>query len=466
MRGYLILLSIFTGVLTPLSQAPYGLSFLAFFAFTPLFITLRHISTYKEALFYGSISGVTANLFAYRWVLNTLGIFFGLTIEKRLALYALYCFLGQAQYLIFLSLGIFLKKRYPNHSKYESLLLCVSSSLSLKLFGDSIGYAFISVHLLKPIYSTFGVKLLELICALSSSLIAYLVANKSDSQIKHSLVYLSSLSVIVGFGLFGSPDNPTQDTSHLQGSKFKIAVIQPNISMSRKRENAFLGVKSVVSEIIELSKKAMKENPGTNLIIWPEYAVPFDWGAKNEISVTFERVINDFVLEHNTHLLFSVREKTPDGQYFNSALLLSPQKTHIYTQRYKKTILALFSEYNPLSNNNTLSTGDGPGLLTIPHNGKTIRISPMICYEGLSEDYAHSLGALPHDLTVILTSEQWLNDIGAQKTFLDVNRSRAISTRAPLVKVSNSGISAFIDQGGRVLNQTPVNVPTYLVWEF
>src|SRR6185369_5930745 len=73
-----------------------------------------------------------------------------------------------------------------------------------------------------------------------------------------------------------------------------------------------------------------------------------------------------------------------------------------------------------------------------------------ICIEDAHSDIAREAANNGADILINLTNDAWFANTHLPQTHLKVATLRAVETRRPLLRVTNSGVSALIDPLGRV----------------
>ncbi|MEM9703221.1 MAG: apolipoprotein N-acyltransferase, partial [Planctomycetota bacterium] len=151
-----------------------------------------------------------------------------------------------------------------------------------------------------------------------------------------------------------------------------------------------------------------------------------------------------------------------------------------YLGRYDKRHRVVFGEYipdlpglaslTPFTEDEGqaygISAGDQPVAFLVSAVGTSpdgrqppqYAVAPLICYEDtvphLVRDTVNSLkfnGAGEEtgpDVLAVLSNDGWFNDSAEQEQHLAVSLFRAVETRTPLVRASNTGVSAVIDGDG------------------
>jgi apolipoprotein N-acyltransferase len=155
---------------------------------------------------------------------------------------------------------------------------------------------------------------------------------------------------------------------------------------------------------------------------------------------------------------------------FNSALLLDA--AGVVTGRYDKVRLLAFGEYMPgidyfpwLKNvlpagAGRFTAGAGPALMSLQGpGGLTWSFGPVICYEDLLPGFLRRVGELHPNLLINLTSDSWFGANTEPWEHLALAVFATIELRVGMVRSVNSGISAFIDPNGRLLQKSYADDP-------
>lgn len=86
---------------------------------------------------------------------------------------------------------------------------------------------------------------------------------------------------------------------------------------------------------------------------------------------------------------------------------------------------------------------------------RSLRTVTPICFEAATPSICRRLvfraGVRQADLMVNMTNDGWFGDtVGGREQHLQVARWRTIELRTPMVRAANTGVSAFIDNAGRI----------------
>jgi len=250
-----------------------------------------------------------------------------------------------------------------------------------------------------------------------------------------------------------------------RSASLHAAVIQGNIPQELKwHPDKQL---ETVKTYRQLSLRA-KAAGANDLIIWPEAAMPFYFQDGGLLATT----VVDLPQETGTALLFgspAYRKDAGGVRYLNSAFLLSAESRLI--GRSDKIHLVPFGEYVPLGSFlpfvNKLVAGIGdysPGEINpLPIHGHHLGI--LVCYEVIFPELAREYVRQGSGLLVNITNDAWFGKSSAPWQHLAMARFRAIENRVWLARAANTGVSAFIAPSGRIVSQTALYEPAFLVGE-
>jgi apolipoprotein N-acyltransferase len=145
------------------------------------------------------------------------------------------------------------------------------------------------------------------------------------------------------------------------------------------------------------------------------------------------------------------------GRSFNSAVLVAPDGRT--AGRYDKRHLVPFGEYVPLGGHfpgagtvfEIIGTvfSPGPAGQELPRvDGLPLGLS--ICFEDVFPDIARDDARRGARLLVNLTNDSWFRRTPQARQHLALAAFRAVETGRPLIRATNTGISAVVEPSGRV----------------
>lgn len=191
-------------------------------------------------------------------------------------------------------------------------------------------------------------------------------------------------------------------------------------------------------------------------IIWPENAIDIDPRLFPEVQADIAALTEDL----STPIIAGVVQRAANGPQ-NASILFG--EDGIRESVYIKRGLTPFGEYIPLRGlaervsplakrvNDFI-----PGSKRVTHTVAGVELGPIICYEiildGLVRDMAKNSQAL-----IVQTNSATFAGTAESAQQLAITRIRAVEHSKAILSVSTVGISAFIDNNGRVLSQTGEN---------
>jgi len=291
---------------------------------------------------------------------------------------------------------------------------------------------------------------------------------------------LLSLLALLIFPLLLSWWGFSVDAPQNEAEGIEVVVVQPNIDpYTEKFESG--SMQAQVDLLINLSKS--KITPKTQLVVWPETAVPF---PVFEDQITYDAAyasIRQFLTEHPQLSLFTginsygrlpasaadqrSARKSSDGSYYeayNAAMLWSAKmETPLF---YHKTKLVPGVEMMPnwlwflddlMQNLGGISGtyGTQENRTALPINA-TVQFSPSICYESVYGAFMSKYARNGANLMAIITNDGWWGNTPGHRQHFHYASLRAIENRQWIVRSANTGISAFVSPDG-----TPVKSIAY-----
>lgn len=257
------------------------------------------------------------------------------------------------------------------------------------------------------------------------------------------------------------PSRPPEDLGALSRTTARsVRVVQPNVPILRDGTEFVRNYR----RLLELSRCP---GPGT-LVVWPESAAfPYLW----ERHASFREDIRSIV-SAGCDLLFNsaIEVETENGPGTTNAALLAQWVSgaeggegRVEIQRYDKMHLVPYGEYVPLKNvlpfvkQLARSVGEfAPGRELHLPEWRDIDLGVSICFEIVFPYEVAERARSGADLLTVLTNDAWFGQSAAPAQHLVAARLRAAENRRPLVFAATTGISAVVDDRGRVLASIPL----------
>ena len=210
-----------------------------------------------------------------------------------------------------------------------------------------------------------------------------------------------------------------------------------------------------ITKYIDLSTSQGYDN--IDVVVWSESSIPYILTENSSLGIKFNG-IGDKILIGG-----AIRGEIKNGELekiWNSIFIFKNGKIIDY---YDKTILVPFGEYIPFSKYlpfiKKITEGDIE--FSKGNSNKTIdlgeiKISPVVCYEIIFPNNVID-SSNPPDLIVNLTNDGWFGTSSGPYQHFVATKFRAIENEIPIIRVSNNGITVYIDEYGRALQKTKLN---------
>ena len=239
----------------------------------------------------------------------------------------------------------------------------------------------------------------------------------------------------------------------------KISVAQINFPINQKIDSQVMQLK--YDYIIKTIT-----NDNSDIIIFGENNFPFLLDGLDQIKLIQE------ILKKDQSVIIGTTSKD-DDKFYNSMLIFDKNNV----QRFDKKILVPFGEFIPFRNffrfmdfivgSSDYSTGDNKRFLSY----KNINILPVICYEIIYFWQLLSSENINTNIIVNITNDSWFGNFSGPYQHFYFTKLRAAEFNKPLIRVSNNGISAIINNFGQVVDYIPLdtkkkkviklNIPNY-----
>ena len=247
--------------------------------------------------------------------------------------------------------------------------------------------------------------------------------------------------VIGGFGL------GRMAWTQPEGEPLRVALVQTNIAQELKWRPDH------VRDWLELNLY-MSDIPDADLVVLPESTLPM---LAEYLPDGYLDTLASRAAAYGGDLLFGVFLRDAQGQVFNSTASLGASPSQTYAKRH----LVPFGEYSPPLFGWFYTLADipmsdqTPGAAHQPPlrlSGQ--RIAVNICYEDLFG--RELLYALPEaSLMLNVSNLAWYGHSFAQPQHLQIARARALETGRPMLRATNTGMTAVVQPDGSVSGVLP-----------
>lgn len=304
--------------------------------------------------------------------------------------------------------------------------------------GPFAGYA--------PLIGVYGIGALS---AAAGALIAAAVPALATHRRATAGIALGLVAALTAGGAALAPLSWTRAA----GEPITVRLLQGNVEQDMKFEPAG------IARSLELYRDMVTAAPA-DLVVTPETAFPV---ILQDLPVEIAVALRDFSQQTGTAVLFGAAGADSPVDFTNAVFGIGPGITQLY--RYDKHHLVPFGEFIPpgfkwFVDMMKMPLGDfrrgGLAQPAMPVRG--VLVAPNICYEDLfGEEIARTLRNQPQPANVLanVTNLAWFGDTIALDQHLQISRMRALETRRPMLRATNTGMTAVVTPQGEVQARLP-----------
>ena len=298
----------------------------------------------------------------------------------------------------------------------------------------------------------------------SAVVLLVLLRNRAAVSAAFTLVGFVSFTILLS-EYFAVSEHPRYSEPEM--SSVSVVAVQPNVPMTLIKTPAEL--EELRQRHFALSTKALNgiSTGWERLTIWPESPMNFTYASDKSLQDLLAR----FTKENHTALLLNSLEPAPKDGSYNSALLINDQGGLI--SQYDKIRLMPFGEYVPLPQwlpGASLISGlvgeftPGTEYRLMPLSSHGYRAGVFICIESAYPWIARTMTREGAAFLINISNDGYLGPTAVMRQHLANAIFRAVENARPVVRVTNSGLSALINKNGVVMDQTAPFETDVRVW--
>ncbi len=415
--------------------APFGLFWLAPLVWLGLFVLLREADNPRQGLLTGLAFGMGFFLTGVSWVYVSLSVFGGMPWWMAGPAAFLFC---TVMALFPMAAGYVFKRWQPAAFWRQALLFAALIAAVDWLKGWiftgfpwlTVGYSQAAPSPLAGFAPLVGVHGLSLLVALSGALLAR---------------WRVGLPVIAALGLAGFGLQQVAWTTPV-GQPISVALVQGNVPQEMKfRPEAFF-------RTLDLYRELITQNPA-QLTVLPETAIPV---FLDQIPPDYLDELKALAKRQNGDIIFGTLTGVGDS-YFNSAVSIGNSPLQVYSKNhlvpFGEFIPAGFAWFMAYANIPMSAFTRGPEVQT-PLAVAGQHVAANICYEDVFGE--EIIRTLPQaGILANLSNTAWFGRSLAQPQHLQISQMRAAETGRPMLRATNTGMTAIIDAQGRVSATLP-----------
>ncbi len=483
-----LLLAVLSGVLTGFSQPivvesitgrvpldPSGWTgLLALFGFVPALVAIDGAGP-KRAYAVGFVTCLVSFSIVIHWIVTTVHVYGGLPLLVALATLLLLTS-ALAAYVAAAFAVSRVVARYFDWPTWVTFPPALAGVELLRNYGPlggfpwgSIGHAFASIDVLRQGAALFGVTGLTFLAGVTNAALASIALALLRKRAVNKVPVVMATLLLAGVCAYGAVRMQHVST----GPTVKVALLQPNVDEGLA-DLMHAPKQEVLERFYAQQQKALDQ--GAQLVVWPEGSFPkrglprdihtlvgagvlppdVEAGPRSALrpaaTVLGAVAVGSAVNDVTGHL---------DTLHHNSAFVLDRDLR--VKGRFDKTHLVPFGEYVPWPLGGIISqfiplgvTTPGTSLypVDVDVNGTTMSIGPIICFEGVFPDVARAFANNGATFFANLSDERWYGVSGMAAQHIEMYALRATETGRPIVRSTNTGISGWIDNRGRIYDKT------------
>ena len=424
----------------------------AWIALAPLLAGLGAVGGLRSAFRLGATAGFVFNLLSLYWIGHTQGGGGAVVVGAALGAAWLSLFTGA-----FATLQSYLLRHVGQAALLAAPVLWTATEY-LQSLGE-LGFPWLllahsqgSFPILVQHATITGAYGVSFAIVLSSALIAIAVGRDSVAVRWLGAAFAVPACVAAYGAIVMGPESP---------GDVRVAVVQNDMGLEKWQAG---GLDKSLASLDALSRRAMASSAATDLIIWPETAVPCNLGWRPDC----RRRVREVVADLDTPILTGAPDFDADTREpYNSAFLFQPHTTLVPS--YAKMHLVPFGERTPWRDSIPLLrdidwsalTGDlgsaefvrGTQRTLFPV-AETAKFAVLICFESVFPDLVRRSVDKGADFLVIITNDSWFGATAGPFQHAAIAVLRAVENRTAIARCATNGISLFIDRYGRTRLRT------------
>lgn len=246
------------------------------------------------------------------------------------------------------------------------------------------------------------------------------------------------------------------------GDTVKVLLVQGNIPQSMKWEPEQLW--PTMLKYMDLSRP----HADADIILWPEAAIPAPEAMVADFLDNANRVAN---LNNNAIITGIISHQ--DNHWYNSLIVLGNHHEKVQqepdyeangTNRFRKHHLLPIGEFVPFESllrplapffnlpMSSFSRGDyqQPNL-----TAAGFQLAPAICYEIAFPEQLRENVTAQTDLLLTVSNDAWFGESNGPLQHMEIARMRSAELGRPLLRATNNGVTAVVDEFGHIAAAVP-----------
>ena len=450
-----LVLAYFAGASTALAFAPYSIWPIYLLAMVFALHQSRGLSA-KSGLLYWLSFGFGCFSVGISWVHVSMDKFGGLPLIASIglmALLALYLALYPA------ITGYLMQKLAPDAALMRNIIVFPA----LWTLTEWVrGWMLTGFPWLWAGYSQTEGPIKELASVVGALGLSYLIAMLAGALALCLQKQFRSAVIIIPLLVIATYLAPKLSTVEPKGESVRVVLVQGNIPQSMKWEPEALW--PTMSKYMDLTRPELD----ADIIIWPEAAIPAPEYMVSEFLDNANKVAN---LNHSAIITGIISHQ--QDSFYNSLIVLGNHNEKVQTQanyqgdganEFKKHHLLPIGEFVPFETllrplapffnlpMSSFARGEyqQPNLDALGH-----QIAPAICYEIAFPEQLRANVDEGTELLLTVSNDAWFGTSNGPLQHMEIAQMRSIELGRPLVRATNNGLTAVVDEMGNITHQLP-----------
>ena len=465
-RLSLYILPLLSGLFIGTSCIPFP-PWALLFCYVPLWLFWIREESVRKILWGGWLAQFLFCLIGFHWVAFTAHEFGHLSWPLALLVLLLFCALGHLYFVLAgLAFALLRDRLHLSRSAQLCLLPCVTALCGRyvpMIFPWNLGYPWLGAGLpafqLAEYVGFEGLDVLTLFLNL-----ALLSAWEHRKDRKGALLLGATAAILLlingGGWLIGKRQPPPDATAN-------VLVVQGNVgNLEKARAESGEGFREeILRRHFRLTRQGLGQAAGRapDFVLWPETAFPGILPSPPS-NAGNPGVLAEFVRSTATALVTGGWGTDAGSGKKTNSLFFFDRNGGMADNPYDKVHLLMFGEYFPFSDRfpvlrewfpYTADFARGPGPETRRIAG--ILAGPQICYEGLFPGFSRELAERGAQIIVNVTNDSWFGTRAEPHQHLYMTLARGIEFRRPVVRATNTGVSAAMGADGTLLAFSPLH---------
>lgn len=446
-----LLMALLAGAVFSVSLAPYGIWILAIISPAILYAQLRSTTSSKRAFVLGQLYGTGYWCVGAFWLYTSIHTYG--SVPSHWALLAILA-MGMGMGL-FHGILAWLFHRFMGKQPFAfAALWVIQEWLKTWLFTGFpwlfVGYAFTEQYWLSSLAPVFGVLAVSFVAVLLAASLVEVVYRRAGYLVASGIM----LAGTVALWLINPQWTQPKDTAPLT-----VSLIQGNIPQDLKwlTEYQF--------KTLEIYAKLTRDEWTQDVVVWPESSIPMFQTEAWEFIAEMAKIAKGTDTTWVTGIPYKDDAAYdpaihPYLPFYNSVIALGAGGEGLY----KKQRLVPFGEYIPfqgmlnlfpnlagMQNLMSYSRGDA-NQPPLDIRGRNMGVA--ICYEVAYPDTTRK-NAVGSDFLLTISNDAWFGTSAGPLQHLQMVQMRSLETGRWFVRATNTGVTAIIDDKGRIIKQAP-----------